>query len=125
MSDVVRAALVQTAWTGDKASMIDSPRASRSGGRLTRRPSDLLPRALLPVRSFCQVQDATFYDYAGIRPEGPTTQRFMALAAELNMVMILPVYEMEQEGVLYNTRRGHRRRRNVTSANTARRTSPR
>ena len=27
----------------------------------------------------------------------------MALAAELNMVMILPVYEMEQEGVLYNT----------------------
>jgi len=27
----------------------------------------------------------------------------MALAAELNMVMVLPVYEMEQEGVLYNT----------------------
>jgi N-carbamoylputrescine amidase len=49
------------------------------------------------------VQDATYYDYAEVVPEGPTTQRFMALAAELNMVMILPVYEMEQEGVLYNT----------------------
>ena len=52
---------------------------------------------------FCQVQDAAYYDYAEAVPEGPTTQRFMALAAELNMVMILPVYEMEQEGVLYNT----------------------
>jgi beta-ureidopropionase len=52
---------------------------------------------------FCQVQDASYYDYAEAVPEGPTTQRFMALAAELNMVMILPVYEMEQEGVLYNT----------------------
>jgi len=73
---------------------------------------------------FCQVQDATFYDYAEFVPEGPTTQRFMALAAELNMVMILPVYEMEQEGVLYNTAASSTPTER-TSANTARRTSPR
>src|SRR4029453_9614121 len=32
-----------------------------------------------------------------------TVERFQALAAELGLVMILPVYEQEQPGVLYNT----------------------
>ena len=51
---------------------------------------------------FCQVQDKQFYDYAESIP-GPTTERFQALAKELGMVMILPMYEEEQPGVLYNT----------------------
>ena len=51
---------------------------------------------------FCQVQDAAYYEYAESIP-GPTTERFQALAAELGMVMVLPMYEKEQEGVLYNT----------------------
>jgi N-carbamoylputrescine amidase len=51
---------------------------------------------------FCQVQDAKFYEYAEAVP-GPTVERFQALAAELGMVMVLPVYEQEQPGVLYNT----------------------
>jgi N-carbamoylputrescine amidase len=93
---------VQTAWTGDKASMIDlhehHARAAASQGAQV-----ICFQELFYGPYFCQVQDATFYDYAEFVPEGPTTQRFMALAAELNMVMILPVYEMEQEGVLYNT----------------------
>ena len=52
---------------------------------------------------FCQVQDAAYYGYAEAVPEGPITQRFAALARELGMVMVLPVYEREQAGVLYNT----------------------
>jgi N-carbamoylputrescine amidase len=51
---------------------------------------------------FCQVQDASFYDYAESVP-GPTTERFQALAAELHLVIVLPVYEQEQPGFLYNT----------------------
>src|SRR5580692_9479740 len=102
MADVVRAALVQTAWTGDKASMIElhehHARAAASQGAQV-----ICFQELFYGPYFCQVQDAAYYDYAEAVPEGPTTQRFMALAAELNMVMILPVYEMEQEGVLYNT----------------------
>ena len=102
MSDVVRAALVQTAWTGDKESMIDlhehhAREAASQGAQV------ICFQELFYGPYFCQVQDAQYYDYAEAVPEGPTTQRFMALAAELNMVMILPVYEMEQEGVLYNT----------------------
>ena len=51
---------------------------------------------------FCQKQDAEYYEYAESVP-GPTTERFAQLAAELGMVMVLPVYEQEQPGVLYNT----------------------
>ncbi len=102
MSDVVRAALVQTAWTGDKASMTDlheqyAREAASQGAQV------ICFQELFYAPYFCQVQDALYYDYAEAVPEGPTVQRFMALAAELNMVIVLPVYEMEQEGVLYNT----------------------
>jgi N-carbamoylputrescine amidase len=51
---------------------------------------------------FCQKQDAEYYEYAESVP-GPTTERFAALARELGMVMVLPMYEQEQPGVLYNT----------------------
>ena len=102
MTDVVRAALVQTSWSGDKESMIDvHERHARSAAE--QGAQVICFQELFYGPYFCQVQDAAYYDYAEAVPEGPTTQRFMALAAELNMVMILPVYEMEQEGVLYNT----------------------
>lgn len=52
---------------------------------------------------FCQVQEAEYYSYAEAIPDGPTVQRFQALAAELGMVLVLPMYEEEQPGVLYNT----------------------
>jgi len=52
---------------------------------------------------FCQVQDAEYYEYTEYIPDGPTTKRFQALAKELNMVMVLPMYEIEQPGVYYNT----------------------
>ena len=52
---------------------------------------------------FCQVQEAEYYDYTEYIPDGPTTKRFQALAKELNMVMVLPMYEIEQPGVYYNT----------------------
>ena len=52
---------------------------------------------------FCQVQDTKFYEYTEAIPDGPTTKRFQALAKELGMVVVLPMYEQEQPGVLYNT----------------------
>jgi N-carbamoylputrescine amidase len=52
---------------------------------------------------FCQVQDTEFYDYAEPVPDGPTTQRMIELARELQMVLVVPIYEQEQEGILYNT----------------------
>ena len=98
---IVRAALVQAVWTGDKASMIahheeQARLAAAEGARV------ICFQELFYGPYFCQVQDAKFYEYAEPVP-GPVTERFGKLAAELGMVMILPVYEVEQPGFLYNT----------------------
>jgi len=36
-------------------------------------------------------------------PDGPTVKLMQDLARELHMVLVVPVYEREQEGVYYNT----------------------
>jgi beta-ureidopropionase len=101
VAEVVRAALVQTSWTGDKESMIKAHeeyarQAAAAGARV------ICFQELFYGPYFCQLQDTEYYEYAESVP-GPTTERFAALAKELGMVMVLPVYEQEQPGVLYNT----------------------
>src|SRR6266542_5816059 len=101
VADVVRAALVQTSWTGDKESMIKAHeeyarQAAAAGAQV------ICFQELFYGPYFCQLQDTEYYEYAESVP-GPTTERFAALAKELGMVMVLPVYEQEQPGVLYNT----------------------
>ncbi len=102
MSRTVRAAIVQTGWTGDKASMIDlhekHARAGAADGAQV-----MCFQELFYGPYFCQVQDTEFYSYAEAVPGGPTVQRFCSLAKELGMVLVLPVYELEQAGLLYNT----------------------
>ena len=103
MSDAtVRAAITQLKWTGDKLSMMDehermAREAAGQGAQI------ICFQELFYGPYFCQVQDTGFYEYAEAVPEGPTVQRFAALAKELGMVMVLPVYEKEQPGVLFNT----------------------
>ena len=102
MANVIRAALLQTDWTGDKASMIDkheevAREASAQGAQV------ICFQELFYGPYFCQVQDAQYYEYTEAIPDGPTTQRFQSVAKELGMVMVLPMYEVEQAGVYYNT----------------------
>jgi beta-ureidopropionase len=51
---------------------------------------------------FCPSQDSRWYDAAEPVP-GPTVERMVAYARKYGMVMIVPVFEREQAGVLYNT----------------------
>jgi N-carbamoylputrescine amidase len=51
---------------------------------------------------FCPGQNRAWYDSAEPVP-GPTVDRMTEYARKYNMVMIVPVYEKEQAGVLYNT----------------------
>ncbi len=51
---------------------------------------------------FCPGQDEKWYAAAEAVP-GPTVERMAAYAKKYNMVMIVPVYEQEQPGLLYNT----------------------
>jgi N-carbamoylputrescine amidase len=101
MANTIRAALVQAEWTGDKESMIKAHedyarQAAAQGAKV------MCFQELFYGPYFCQVQDPQYYSYAESVP-GPTVERFQALARELGMVLILPVYEQEQPGVLYNT----------------------
>ena len=51
---------------------------------------------------FCPGQDEAWYHSAETVP-GPTTERMAEYARKYSMVLIVPVYEKEQPGVLYNT----------------------
>jgi N-carbamoylputrescine amidase len=102
MANVVRAALLQTTWTGDKESMIQV-HVERAREAASMGVQVLCFQELFYGPYFCQVQDSAYYDYAEEIPDGPTTRRFQELARELSMVLVLPMYEREQEGVLYNT----------------------
>jgi N-carbamoylputrescine amidase len=98
---VVRAAVTQTSWTGDKESMIAKHEqlardAASQGAQI------VCFQELFYGPYFGIIEDAKYYDYAESVP-GPTVERFQALAKELNMVIVLPVYEEEMPGVYYNT----------------------
>jgi N-carbamoylputrescine amidase len=51
---------------------------------------------------FCQVQDPEYFSYTETVP-GPTTEVMCQLAKDTGMVLVVPVYEKEQEGLFYNT----------------------
>ncbi len=51
---------------------------------------------------FCPGQDKKWYASAEAVP-GPTTDKLAEYAKKYNMVIIVPVYEREQAGFLYNT----------------------
>ena len=52
---------------------------------------------------FCPSQDTKWYDLAENIPDGPTTKLMMEYAKKHNMVIIVPIYEIEMTGVYYNT----------------------
>jgi beta-ureidopropionase len=97
----VKVALTQTPWTGDRESMTQlhedfARQAAAQGAQI------ICFQELFYGPYFGITQDTKYYDFAEA-VEGPTTERFAALAKELGMVIVLPVYEEEQPGVLYNT----------------------
>ncbi len=52
---------------------------------------------------FCPSQDTKWYDLAEPIPDGPTTKLMCEYAKKYNMVIIVPIYELEMTGVYYNT----------------------
>ena len=102
MSANVKAAIVQCEWTGDKESMIELhekyvAEAAAAGTQV------MCFQELFYGPYFCQVQDTEYYSYTEAIPDGPTTKRFQELAEKHGMVLVLPMYEEDQPGILYNT----------------------
>src|SRR5690606_14249783 len=102
MSRTVRAALVQTEWTGDTASMVAAH--ERYARDAAAQGAEVIGfQEVFNAPYFCQVQDEEHYRWAEPVPDGPTVSRFRELAAELGMVMVLPVFEVDGSGFYYNT----------------------
>ncbi len=102
MANTVRAAIVQTEWTGDKDSMIKknadyARQAAEQGARV------MCFQELFYGPDFCQVQDDVHFDYAEPIPDGPTTKLMIDLAKETGMVLVVPFFEKEDDGFFYNT----------------------
>ncbi|MEX1079964.1 MAG: nitrilase-related carbon-nitrogen hydrolase [Homoserinimonas sp.] len=101
MTNIVRAAITQTTWTGDKESMLDkheqfARQAAADGAQV------ICFQELFYGPYFGITEDKKYYAYAEAA-DGPIVQRFAALAKELNLVTILPIYEEDMPGVYYNT----------------------
>ncbi|HKR26324.1 MAG TPA: nitrilase-related carbon-nitrogen hydrolase, partial [Acidobacteriaceae bacterium] len=52
---------------------------------------------------FCAEQSTRWYDTTEPVPDGPTIRLMRDLAKELGMALVVPIYEVENEGVYYNT----------------------
>jgi N-carbamoylputrescine amidase len=99
---IVKAALLQTDWSGDQESMTDkheeaAREAAAQGAQV------MCFQELFYGPYFCQVQDPQYYSYTEPIPDGPTTKRFQSVAKELGMVMVLPMYEVVQPGLYHNS----------------------
>jgi beta-ureidopropionase len=104
MPRIVRGALLQAEWTGDKESMIQkhekyAHEASQQGAQV------MLFQELFYGPYFCQVQDPQYYAYTEKIPDGPTTERMKDLAKQTGMVLVVPMYEEDEQasGIYYNT----------------------
>jgi N-carbamoylputrescine amidase len=102
MANIVKAALIQAEWTGDKESMLKkhmelARQAAEQGAQV------LCFQELFYGPYFCQVQDAEYFSYTEPIPDGPTTKAMQELAKETGMVLVVPMFEVEQEGFYYNT----------------------
>ena len=102
MANIVRAALLQTDWAGTKDAMIDkheeaAREAAAEGAQV------ICFQELFYGPYFCQVQDTEYYDYTERSPTARPRSASSRVAKELGMVLVLPMYEVVQAGVYYNT----------------------
>jgi len=52
---------------------------------------------------FCAEQNTRWYGLTEHIPDGPTTQLMMETARRLGVVLVVPIYEVENTGIYYNT----------------------
>ncbi|MDE0234289.1 MAG: acyltransferase [bacterium] len=100
-NQLVKAALVQSEWTGDQESMVEknisyARDAAEQGAQV------LCFQEIFNSPYFCTVQDSENYSWAEPIPDGPTIQRMIAVAKETGMVMVVPIYEVVDEGTFFN-----------------------
>ena len=101
MGDTVRAAVIQTRGISPREAMVEHQaelvrRAVSQGAEV------VCLQELATGPYFCQIEDDRWFDLAEEVPDGPTTATMTELAAELGVVLIVPLFEAD-DGFYYNT----------------------
>ena len=101
MTGTVRCALIQTTGITPRAEMMAQQtilirNAAAQGAQII----GLQELATGPY--FCQNESDEWFDLAESVPDGPTTSEMMALAAELEVALVVPLFE-EDDNFFYNT----------------------
>src|SRR5438445_2912121 len=102
MSRIVRCSLIQATNVSPAQAMIEKHlgyigQAAQAGAQI------VCLQEIFNGPYFCAEQETRWYDVAEAVPGGPTIQLMQEEARRRRIVLIVPVYEKEQEGVYYNT----------------------
>jgi beta-ureidopropionase len=110
MPRIVRCSLIQAANVASvdlplaqvKKAMIDKhvdyiAQAAKAGAQIT------CLQEIFYGPYFCAEQQTRWYDLTEPIPDGPTIKLMQDLARQHHMALVVPIYELEQEGVYYNT----------------------
>jgi len=130
MSRIVRCSLIQASnaappdasLEATKLAMIDKHVGYIRMAAAEARRSSACKRSFM-AHTFCAEQTTRWYDFTEPVPDGLPIRMMRDLARTLRVALIVPVYEIEQDGVYYNTA-AVITTTSPTLANTARRTSP-
>src|SRR5258708_24614258 len=102
MSRIVRCSLIQATNISPAEAMVDKHlgyirQAAAAGAQI------ICLQEIFNGPYFCAEQSTRWYDMTEPVPGGPTIQLMQKLAAELRVVIIVPIYEIDGEGIYYNT----------------------
>lgn len=99
---IVRAGLVQAAWTGSQDSMLEK-QIQMLRQAAEQEVQVVCLQELCSSFYLCQETDSAYYEWAELIPDGKTISKMQQLAQELELVLVVPIYEQEAIGVYYNS----------------------
>src|SRR3982750_2951333 len=102
MPRIVRCSLIQASNVSPAKAMVDKhleyiAQAAGAGAQI------VCLQEIFNGPYFCAEQETRWYDVAEAVPDGPTIRLMQDLARKHKIVLIVPIYEIEQQGIYYNT----------------------
>ena len=100
-SSGLRIGLIQMSCVDDVSKNLNTAEEAVRAAAAKSAQAICLPE-LFGTKYFCQTEDSDQFDFAEQIP-GPTTKRFSAVARELGVVLIVPVFERRAAGIYHNS----------------------
>jgi len=110
MSRIVKGGLIQTSLACDTSEALETIRIAQTERTLkyidqagAEGVQVLCMQEIFTGPYFCAEQTTRWYDSTEKIPDGPTTKLMQEYAKKYSMVIVVPLYEVEETGVYYNT----------------------